>query len=378
MGFDASFLSPRAKRLAPSGIRKFFDLAAKLPNAINLSLGQADFDVPQPIKEAAIRAIREGDNRYTQTGGLEPLKERCWQHLEATQGIKRSETDDEIIITGGASGGLLLSYLCLLDEGDEVLVPDPYFIEYLGQASMVGATAVFYDTFPRFRLEVEKLEAVRTEKTKAIIINSPQNPTGTMYTEAELKAVAEWARQHGIFVISDEIYELFTYDRPHISIKRFYPEGTALVSAFSKTYGMPGWRIGYTVLPQWMMDKALVMQSYSFVCAPTPFQHAVLEAFDVDMSGYIDEYRKKRDLIYEGVREYYPCEAPPGSFYIFPEIPEALREEFEAKILEKQLLVVPGTAFSPRSLSHFRISFGAADDNLKRGIDLLREIAEGR
>ncbi len=274
-----------------------------------------------------------------------------------------------------------MSYLCLLDRGDDVLIPDPYFIEYLGQASMVGARPVFYNTYPDWRLRVDELEKVRTPNSKVLIVNSPQNPTGTMYTADELKAVAEWAREHNIFVISDEIYDLFAYDadRPHVSIKKFYPEGTALVGGLSKSYGMPGWRIGYALLPKWMVDKAVIMQSYSFVCAPTPFQMAGITAFDVDMSAEIAAYRVKRDLVYNALREYYPCEKPPGSFYIFPEIPEHLRASFMDKVVEKQLLVVPGPAFSTRTdITHFRISFAATNDNLERGMNILRDIAEGK
>jgi aspartate/methionine/tyrosine aminotransferase len=270
--FGEEFLCERAKNLAPSGIRKFFDLAAKMKNACNLSLGQPDFDVPEAIKSAAIAAINDGHNRYTQTSGIAPLRDACREFVIRTQKVDLS--NDEVLVTQGASGGLFHSFFCLLDRGDDVLVPDPYFVEYTGLASMTGARAVHYDTYPDFRLDVDKLEAARTPATKAIVINSPQNPTGTVYGETELRETAEWARKHGIFVISDEIYDIFVYDEPHISIKRFYPEGTSIVAGFSKTYGMPGWRMGYTVIPKWMVDKATVMQSYSFVCAPTPFQHA--------------------------------------------------------------------------------------------------------
>jgi len=375
MGYDASLLSKRAGTLEASGIRKFFDLTEKMPNAINLSIGMAHYDVPDDIKDVAIKAIRDGQNKYSTTQGIPVLREKLRKYLDRLYGYVTD--NDEVMVTSGVSGGLLLAYMNLLEPGDEILIPDPYFVMYVHLANQAGATPVFYNTYPDFRLRIEELEKKRTERTKVILINSPQNPTGTVYTEDEIKAIAEWAKKHNIFVISDEIYDRFIYDLPHVSVKKYLPEGTLVLGGMSKTWGMPGWRVGYALAPKWLYEKMVVLQQFSYVCAPPPFQLASAEGLDFPIEPWLDDYRKKRDFIYDALKDYYPGIKPQGAFYFFPEVPEKLRATFMDEVLKHQLLVVPGTASSIRKeMTHFRLSFAATDEDLERGAEILVKIAK--
>lgn len=375
MGYDASFLTKRAQTLEASGIRKFFDLIQQMPNAINLSIGMAHYDVPDEIKDVAIKAIRDGQNKYSTTQGIPVLREKLRKYLQERYNFVTD--NDDVMVTSGVSGGLLLAYQNLLEPGDEILLPDPYFVMYVHLANQAGATPVYYNTYPDFRLKIDELESKRTEKTKVLLLNSPQNPTGTVYTEEEIKAVAEWAKKHNIFVISDEIYDRFVYDLPHVSIKKYLSEGTLVLGGMSKTWGMPGWRVGYALAPKWLYEKMMVLQQFSFVCAPPPFQLASAEGLDFNIEPWLDDYRKKRDFIYDALKDYYPGVKPEGAFYFFPELPEKLRKTFMEQVIKRELLVVPGTASSIRKeLTHFRLSFAATDEDLEKGAEILIDIAK--
>ncbi len=347
-----------------------------MKNAINLSIGMAHYDIPDELKEVAYKAIKEGKNKYSVTQGLPEVRDKVKEYLSRKYEIVTEE--DEVLLTQGVAGGLLLAALNLVEDDDEVLVPNPYFKIYIHQTDQCSGKAVLYNTFPDFRLRVDELEKVRTDKTKVLIINSPQNPTGSVYTAEELKAAAEWAREHNIFVISDEIYDQFVYDVSHVSIKKFYPEGTLVVGGMSKTWGMPGWRCGYALAPQWLWERMMITQQWTFVCTPTPFQYVMKEALDFDMSNEIAKYKKKRDFVYNSLKDYYDCIKPEGAFYLFPELPEKFKNEsqkFMKKVLEKELLIVPGSSFSPAN-THIRISYAASDEDLDKGISILVDIAK--
>jgi len=364
-------LAQRMKAFKASGIRRMFELAATLQNPVNLSIGQADFDVPDEVKEAAIRSIREGRNGYTVTQGIPELNERIRSSLAERYAYEPEAT----LVTAGVSGGLLLSFMVLLDPGDEILIPDPYFIMYENLALLAGAVPRSYDTYPDFRITRAGLESAVTPRCKVLVVNSPSNPTGVVHDENELRMVAEFAREHGLFVISDEIYDRFVYDGRFRSLCEFVPD-LLLLSGFSKNLGMAGWRVGFAAGPRQLLDVMKTLQQFSFVCAPAPFQHALLSAFDVDLSHHYEEYRRKRDLVYEGIREHYEVVRPDGSFYMFPRVPGGLTDmEFVEEALRANLLVVPGSACSDRG-SHFRLSFAASDENLHRGVEILRRIAE--
>jgi aspartate/methionine/tyrosine aminotransferase len=363
-------LASRMSFLEASGIRKMFELVATMEDPINLSIGQPDFDAPAAVKEAAIRAIREGKNKYTVTQGLPELNERIVARLAARDG-RRPENS---IVTAGVSGALVLSFLVLLDPGDEILLPDPGFVLYRHLARVAGAEPKFYDLYPDFRLDAARLEPLLTPRTKVVVLNTPHNPTGGVYGEADLREVAALAERRGLFLIADEIYEAFVYDGPFRSVGA-HTDRALLLGGFSKTYGIPGWRLGWAAGPHAVVDAMRTLQQFSFVCAPSIAQHAALAALDLDVRPWIDAYRRKRDLVVEGLRGAYRLTAPGGSFYAFPSVPDGIAEaDFVQRALDRKLLIVPGSSFSARA-THFRISFAAPDDELRRGIEVLRSLA---
>jgi aspartate/methionine/tyrosine aminotransferase len=363
------WVADRMRHFDSSGIRKVFDLANSMHDPINLSIGQPDFAVPAVVQEAAVRAIHEGKNGYSPTQGIAPLREKLKDRI-------RSQYDHvtrDVVVTSGTSGGLVLAILALVNSGDEVIVFDPYFVMYQSLIALAGGVSVPVDTYPDFKIDVDRVAAAITSRTKAILFNSPANPTGVMAGENEIRALAQLAAERNIALVSDEIYSLFCYDRPFVSPARFNPQ-TLVIDGFSKTYGMTGWRLGYAHGPAEVISQMIKLQQYTFVCAPQPAQWAGLAALDVDMSEHIAAYRGKRDLIVAGLADDYELSVPGGAFYVFPKAPWGTATEFVHKAIENQLLVIPGNIFSGRD-SHFRISYAASDLALQRGIDVLRKLA---
>ena len=362
-------LSRRAGNIDTSGIRKVFDLAAGLTHPVNFSIGQPDFDVPAPVMNAAVDAMQEGFNRYTVTQGIPELREGVRRHMHTT----RNWNPEDVFITSGVSGGLLLAVLALVDPGDEVLIPDPYFISYKQLSRLMDAVPVFVDTYPDFRLTPERLEKAVTSKSKLLFVNSPANPTGAVYRAEDLKGVADICRQHDITVISDEIYDTFCYDGEHVSITR-YLEETLLLGGFSNSHAMTGWRLGYACGPGEILQEMLKLQQLSFVCAPAPVQKAGLAALECDTSEQMAEYRRKRDLIYDGLKDCFNVTRPSGAFYLFPEVPSGTDVAFVERAIEQECLVIPGSVFSERN-THFRISYATTFDEIERGVKVLKSLA---
>ena len=365
----------RMSQIRASGVRRFFDEARRRPDAIDLSIGQADFDVPEPIRAATAAAVESGNGRYSATQGMPALLDATREHLIANHDLP---ADDELMMTVGASGAITLALLALAGPGDEVLVPDPYFVIYRELVQIVGATPVFYDLFPDFRLRPEELEKRITDRTRLVILNTPANPTGVTLDHQELAAVAQICRSRGVPVLSDELYELFVYDGPHAGIKRHLPEGSLLVGGFSKGYGMAGWRLGWAAGTAELIDRMRILQQFVFTCPPTLVQQGAIAAFDVDMSEQVATYAKKRDIIYEGLVDAgFEVARPGGSFFVFPRVPWGDDEEFCMAALESGVIVVPGRSFSQRT-THFRISFATSDDNLHRGLEILATLKRER
>ena len=363
-------LSARALAVDASGIRRVFDLAAKLADPINLSIGLPDFDVPEAAKEAAIGAIRRGDNRYTPTQGIGPLRERLAADL--------GRAVEEVFITSGVSGGLFLSILATVDPGEEVVFLDPYFVMYRHLVTMAGGRSVPVESYPDFRFDVEKVEAAITPRTKLLVLNTPSNPTGVTMTEAEVRAAADLARRHDLLVVADEIYVPFLYGQATTvpSISELYDK-VVLLRGFSKTYGMTGWRLGYAAGPREVIEQMIKLQQYTYVCAPAPFQHAALTALDLDVSAHVSAYRRKRDIVVEELADAFGLTVPDGAFYAFPEAPAGTTgTEFCERMIARNVLVIPGGVFSGRD-THFRISFATTDDRLREGCRLLSEAAAG-
>ena len=364
------WLADRTRLFDSSGIRKVFDLAAKLKEPINLSIGQPDFDVPEPVRQAAIDAIQSRKNGYALTQGMPVLREKLQAQIHEQYG----HDDREVFVTCGTSGGLMLALMVLVNPGEEVIVFDPCFVMYDALSAVVGAKVVYIDTYPDFRIDLDRLADAITPRTKAIIFNSPANPTGVVASEEEVRGLAELAARRNVVLISDEIYRAFCYDGPFVSPAKYNPQ-TLVVDGFSKTYAIPGWRLGFAHGPSAIIHEMIKLQQYSFVCAPQPVQWAGAVAMDVDVSPHIAAYRRKRDLLLAGLADDYEVVQPGGAFYVFPKTPWGTGTEFVTRAIEQhQLLVIPGNVFSRRD-THFRISYAADDRVIERGIEALRKLA---
>lgn len=364
------WISHRTEAFDSSGIRRVFDLAAKLTNPINLSIGQPDFDVHDAVKGAAIEAIESGKNAYSPTQGIAPLRERLKAEIADRY---PGHANRDLFISSGTSGGLMLAMLSMINPGDEVIFLDPYFVMYPALVRMCEGIPVPVDSYPDFRLDPDRIAAAVTPRTKMILLNSPANPTGVTAEVEALEAVAKLAAEREIALVSDEIYSRFFYDGAFVSPAQFNDQ-TIVIDGLSKSHAMTGWRVGYVHGPAEIIGVMLKLQQYSFVCAPQPAQWGALRALEVNLSGHIEDYRRKRDLIFAGLADYYDVAKPNGAFYIFPKAPIASGAEFVERAIEQGLLIIPGKIFSAKD-SHFRISFAASDETLRRGIELLQRMA---
>lgn len=366
-----SWIADRSQAFDSSGIRKVFDLAAKLKNPVNLSIGQPDFDVPEVIKAACMQAITDGKNAYSPSQGIGPLREKLRQQVDA----RYQHEDRDVFISSGTSGGLVLAILSLVNAGDEVIIFDPYFVMYKPLVQLVGGRPILVDTYPDFRIDLNQVESAITPKTKLILFNSPGNPTGVTATKEEVVGLANLAAQHNVALLSDEIYSQFVYDGELISPADYNPH-TIVIDGFSKSHAMTGWRVGWVHGPSEVIQTMIKLQQYSFVCAPQPAQWAGLAALDVEMSSHRADYHAKRDLLIEGLKDDFEFSSPGGAFYLFPKAPRGTATEFVTRAIERDLLIIPGGIFSQRD-THFRVSYAAPDETIVRGTEILRELARG-
>jgi aspartate aminotransferase/aminotransferase len=363
-----SWIADRTHVFDSSGIRKVFDLASQLTDPINLSIGQPDFDVPAEVQDACIDAIRSGKNGYALTQGMPVLRDKLQARVDEEYG----HSDRSVFVCSGTSGGLVLTLLSMVNQGDEVIVFDPYFVMYEALVKLVGGQPVFVDTYPDFRIPIDRVTEAITPRTKLILLNSPANPTGVAATETEVRALAEIAAQHNIGLVSDEIYRSFCYDTFHSPTP--YNDRTIVIDGFSKSHGMTGWRLGFVHGPTEVVNTMIKLQQYTFVCAPQPAQWAGAVAMDVDVDQHVADYRRKRDLLVDGLADRYEFVVPGGAFYLFPEAPQGVGSEFVKRAIENNLLIIPGDIFSRRD-THFRISYAAPDEVIERGIEVLRKLA---
>ena len=362
-------LSDRVHQIRPSGIRRIFDLAVANPDGIDLSIGDPDFDIPDPIKEEGIHWIRKGFNRYVSTRGIPDLRQALRTHL-ANQGLQF----EDLLITSGATGGYFLTIMSVVNPGDEVLIVDPYFVSYANVVVMCGGVPKFIDTYPDFSLRAERILPLISSRTKAIVINNPNNPTGIVYSRDELHLVSEIARKHGLHIISDEIYDRFVYgDTPFLSIASVNDEAI-VIGGFSKSSGMTGWRLGYVTGPSHIIDAMATFQQYSYVCANSIAQKAAISALSYDMSLYVAKFSNRRDKFYEGLRNHFRLPSSRGAFYLFPEAPNQDAERLVEKAISRKLFIIPGEVFSRRN-THFRLSFAVTDDKIDRAIEILCDLS---
>jgi aspartate aminotransferase/aminotransferase len=369
-----SFIADHVRSIGESGIRRVFNLAASLTDPINLSIGEPDFGVPPEVRAAMIRAIEEGRNRYTVTRGIPELRQRI-----AAQLREEFDWEPDLFVTCGVSGGLLLALMACVNPGDEVIIPDPYFVSYKHLVKLVGGVPKTVSLYDDFQLHPERFAEAVTRKSKIIMIASPSNPTGVVFADRDLEALADLARQHDLLLISDEIYNQLTYDGPAPSPVPHAKDRTLLLRGYSKSYAMTGLRMGYAAGPAEVIGEMAKLQQYSFVCAPQPAQWGALAAMDTDVSQHVNDYRAKRDLVCRELEGSFEFIRPSGGFYVFPKAPArfASATVFVDEAIRNNVLIIPGNVFSERD-SNFRISYAASDETIRKGCAVLRSIATAR
>lgn len=364
-----NWIAERMGAIEASGIRKVFELARSLKDPVNLSIGQPHFDVPEPIKAAAHAAIDRGANAYTVTQGIPELLDKIRADLQKRFG----HADRKVFITSGTSGGLTLALLCTVNPGDEVLLFDPYFVMYPQLVALLGGKPVLIDTYPDFTIDMDRVRAALTPRTKIILLNSPANPTGMVVPAATVRELAELARERKLLLMSDEVYRAYCYEEPFCSPAGFN-EDTLVFDGFSKAYGMTGWRLGFAHGPARLIDEMAKLQQFTYVCAPSMVQHAGAVAWDMDLSAIVADYKQKRDRLVAGLQDRFELVKPHGAFYLFPKAPWGTGSEFVTEAIRNSLLIIPGITFSQRD-SHFRLSYAADDRTLDRGIEILNRLA---
>lgn len=360
--------SERMGLIDSSPIRKAFELASTIQDPINLSIGQPHFPCPQNIVEALVKATQDGKTTYTLTSGIPPLKDALIQKYSEVNGIHYA-TPDRILITGGISSALFLLFNSLVNPGDECLVISPYFLMYPSMLTFYGAKLLTIDE----KFSPESLKEFSKKKIKLIIFSNPSNPSGYVFGKQQLESLAELAEETGAYLVSDEIYELFDYDKKFFSIGKLYDK-TITLTGFSKTYSMTGLRLASILSPPEVTKALSTLQQYTVVCAPSVTQYAGIEALKTDMTEYINDYREKRDYVYNSLKDYYEIDKSAGAFYFFIKI-KGNDEDFTRRAVEeKKLIIVPGFIFHPTH-SYIRISFASNWENLKKGIKALQELA---
>jgi aspartate/methionine/tyrosine aminotransferase len=367
-----AWIADRMKHIDASGIRKAFEMARAMKDPINLSIGLPDFDAADPVKAAAIEAIRSGKNQYTVTQGIPELRNK----LQAAVDAGFHHADRQVLVTSGTAGALLLAICSVVNPGDEVIIFDPYFVMYRHQVTLAGGTSILIDTYPDFRIKPEVVDAAITPRTKCVVVNSPVNPTGVVATDDEMRALAELCNKRNVLLISDEVYRAFCYDAPFAS-PAAWNEDVLVVDGFSKAHGITGWRLGFAHGPARIIQEMAKLQQFSFVCAPSIVQYAGVAALDEDLTAHIEAYRRKRDMVVAALSDSYELPFPEGAFYAFPRAPWGTAADFVAEAIRHNLLIIPGNVFSRRD-THFRISYAVDDTTLKRGLDVLRVIRRGR
>ena len=377
------FITDRLRAMDASGIRRVFDLGASLTDPVNLSIGQPDFPVPEALKDAAVAAIRADRNGYTLTQGIDELRASIKTHLNDDVGWVVPSDELGMIVTSGTSGGLLLVLMATLNPGDEVIVPDPYFVVYPALTGLTGGRAVYCDTYPDFRLSAERIEPLITERTKLLLLNSPSNPSGVVLSSSELRDIVELCESRGVLIISDEIYDEFTYDDGREDGRCPSParltDRLLLVRGFGKTYGCTGWRMGYAAGPKPVLDQMAKLQQYTFVCAPSIAQVGLAGAFDVEMDALVRSYQARRDRVLAALDPVTNVTHPAGAFYAFVEVPAAVAGSataFAERATQRRVLVIPGSVFSRRD-THFRLSYAAPDETLDEGLAILADMLSG-
>ena len=376
-------LSSTIVNIKPSGIRKFFDIAAEMDDVISLGVGEPDFDTPWHVRDEGIYSLEKGRTSYTSNAGLRELKEEIAKFLKRRYDLTYDPVK-EMIVTVGGSEGIDICMRAMLDPGDEVLIPQPSYVSYEPCAILANGTPVIIELKAEneFRLTTEELEAAITPKTKLLVLPFPNNPTGAIMERKDLEAIAEVILKHDLYVLSDEIYSELTYTENHVSICNLpgMQERTVLINGFSKSHSMTGWRLGYACGPQAIIKQMLKIHQFAIMCAPTTSQYAAVEAMrngDEDVQEMKAEYNVRRKYLLKRFAEMgVDCFEALGAFYVFPCIKEfgMTSDDFATAMLKsKKVCVVPGTAFGDCGEGFLRISYAYSMENLKIAMDRFEE-----
>lgn len=379
MYITMAMFPPRVASLKVSGIRKLFEAAP--PGSINLGLGEPDVQPPQEMIDAYKAALDKGYNKYGPSAGVKELREAIAKSLKR---FRKDVAFENIIVTAGATEGMMIACETIVDEGDEVLVPNPGFIIYGPDVALAGGRPVEYPLRQEnnYLPDIEEIKSLITPRTKAIIVNSPSNPTGTVFPKEAVKALAEVATDAHLYILSDEVYHNFVYEGEHCSFARFHDD-TVIVDSFSKTFAVTGWRIGYVATSKEIVQQLSKVQYYTLACPPTATQYAVLEGLRMETPyrrQLLELFRGRRDLAMRKMAQIPGFTTAPvtGAFYVFPGYSQGIgSEEFAMRILKRGVICAPGAAFGSLGEGHLRFSYANSEENIEKGLDIVKEVAEG-
>ncbi len=384
------FISKTVAAVPPSGIRKFFDIASEMKDCISLGVGEPDFDTPWNVRESAIYALESGRTHYTSNHGTTELRQQIVKYMDMRYGL--SYDINQCVVTVGASEALDLAFRAIMNPGDEVLVPAPSYVSYMPGISFAGGVPVPMQLKEKdnFIITPESIEKAVTDKTKAIVIAFPNNPTGAIMTKAQYKKITDIIIKHDLLVISDEIYSELTYEQKHCSIASLQgmKERTVVINGFSKAFAMTGFRLGYALGPKPVIDAMVKVHQYSMLCASVISQDAGSEALRSGMNNdftqvekMTGQYNRRRKLMYSSLNEMgLYCFEPLGAFYIFPNISSTglKSDEFcERLLFEKRVACVPGTAFGSEGDDFIRCSYASSLENLKEALKRIKSFIDG-
>ncbi|MBQ9155668.1 MAG: aminotransferase class I/II-fold pyridoxal phosphate-dependent enzyme [Eubacterium sp.] len=379
-------LSDKVINIKPSGIRKFFDVVQDMPDAISLGVGEPDFDTPWHIREEGIYSLEKGHTFYTSNAGLMELRTAIADYLDSRYRLQY-DPKKEIVVTVGGSEGIYLALRAMLNEGDEVILPEPCYVSYLPCIELADGVPVTINLKEEneFKLTAQELLDAITDKTKAIILSFPNNPTGAVMSRADLEPIVKVIIEKDLYVISDEIYSELTYQMDHCSIASFpgMRERTIVINGFSKSFAMTGWRLGYAAGPELIMEQMIKIHQFAIMAAPTTSQYAGVEALTnglEDVEEMRESYNQRRRFLMHAFKEMgLKCFEPRGAFYMFPSIKEfgLTSDEFATRFLkEEKVAVVPGTAFGDCGEGFLRISYAYSIDELKVALAKLKKFVE--
>lgn len=382
------FIADHVDALKPSGIRRFFDLASTMDNVISLGVGEPDFVTPWNVIEASYHSLEQGYTAYTANAGLLELRELISEYLKTTFSVSYRPAD-QVIVTVGASQAIDIALRAILNPGDEVIIVEPCFVAYASAVSLAGGVPISVGTKAEngFKLQPEEVEDALTPKTKAIILCNPNNPTGTMLNREELLPIAELVEAHDLLVLSDEIYAELSYEADYVSFSNLpnMQERTILISGFSKSFAMTGWRLGYAAGPAELIQAMTKIHQYTIMCAPTMAQYGAVEALrsgSASVEHMKKSYRQRRNFVTSAFEEMgLMTNRPGGAFYIFPSIQETgmSSEAFaEALLMEEKVAVVPGSVFGESGEGYIRCSYATSMKQLTEAMKRIKRFVEKR